>query len=119
MVSLGFSRNPPEEWMPGGIIILTHENKIAEMSFSDHCQIDFPFLEKSVQKKLKIFAWEVIENPEKSENPADLTKNPSKINGKCSKSSKHHALPTTSGNISDAFVYFFFTHQISIFFSIL
>ena len=35
MASLGFSRNPPEEWMSGGIIILTRETKIAEMKFSE------------------------------------------------------------------------------------
>ena len=39
--------------MSGGIIILTHETKIAEMSFSDHDKIDFQFLIKSVQPKLK------------------------------------------------------------------
>ena len=43
--------------MSGGIITLAHETKIAEMSFSDHGEIDFQFLEKSVQPKLKLFAW--------------------------------------------------------------
>ena len=32
---LGFSEIPPEEWVPGGIIILTHETKIAEMKLSE------------------------------------------------------------------------------------
>ena len=77
--------------MPGGIIILTHETKIAEMSFSDHGKIDFPFLEKSVQPKLKIFAWEFIENPKKSRNLAScleiLRKNHSNMFNK--KSLKH------------------------------
>ena len=65
---LGFSQNPPEEWMARGIIILTRETKIAEMSFLDHCQIDFPLKTFLGQPKLKIFAWEFIENPKKSGN---------------------------------------------------
>ena len=61
--------------MPGGIIILAHETKIAEMSFSDHGKIDFPFLEKSVQPKLKIFAWEFIENSKKSVKSGIVSRN--------------------------------------------
>ena len=48
--------------MAGGIIILTRQTKIAEMSFSDHRKIDFQFLEKSVQPKLKYFGRGDVEN---------------------------------------------------------
>ena len=52
--------------MPGGIIILARETKIAEMKLSGPSKNDFQLLKKSVQKKLKIFAWEVGEILEKS-----------------------------------------------------
>ena len=48
--------------MAGGIIILTRETKIAEMKLSGPTKNDFQLLKKSVQKKLKIFAWEIGEN---------------------------------------------------------
>ena len=59
---LRFSEIRPEEWVPGGIIILARETKIAEMKLSGPSKNDFQLLKKSVQKKLKIFAWEICEN---------------------------------------------------------
>ena len=63
---LRFSEILPEEWVPGGIIILARETKIAEMKLSEPYKNDFQLLTKSVQKKLKIFAWEIGENLKKS-----------------------------------------------------
>ena len=53
---LRFSEILPEGWVPGGIIILTRDTKIAEMNLSEPFKNDFQFSEKSVQKKLIIFA---------------------------------------------------------------
>ena len=61
---LGFSEIPPEEWVPGGIIILTYETKIAEMKLSEPSKNDFQFSKKHIQPKLKNFAWEISENLE-------------------------------------------------------
>ena len=55
--------------MPGGIIILTYETKIAEMKLSEPSKNDFQFSKKNLPK-LKIFAWEIgenLENPEISQ----------------------------------------------------
>ena len=53
VASLRFSEIPPEEWVPGGIKILTYETKIAEMKLSEPSKNDFQFLEKNIQPKLK------------------------------------------------------------------
>ena len=58
--------NLPEEWVPGGIIILARETKIAEMKLSEPYKNDFQFSKKSVQPKLKIFEWEIGGNLKKS-----------------------------------------------------
>ena len=39
-----FSRNPPERLAPGGTLISMQEAKTAEMSFSDHLEINFKIL---------------------------------------------------------------------------
>ena len=51
---LRFSEIPPEEWVPGGIKILTYETKIAEMKLSELSKNDFQIsknqkLSKSVE----------------------------------------------------------------------
>ena len=51
---LRFSEILPEGWVPGGIIILTRETKIAEMNLSEPFKNDFQSSEKSVEKKIKI-----------------------------------------------------------------
>ena len=50
--------------MPGGIIILTYETKIAEMKLSEPSKNDFQFSKKNIQPKLKKFAREIGENLE-------------------------------------------------------
>ena len=68
---LRFSEILPEEWVPGGIIILARETKIAEMKLSEPYKNDFQFSKKSIQPKLKFFAWEVGEILEKSRKSED------------------------------------------------
>ena len=63
---LRFSEILPEEWVPGGIIILARETKIAEMKLSEPYKNDFQFSKKSIKPKLKIFEWEIGENLKKS-----------------------------------------------------
>ena len=48
---LRFSEILPERWVPGGIIILTRETKIAEMNLSEPFKNDFQSSEKSAEKK--------------------------------------------------------------------
>ena len=57
---LRFSEILPERWVPGGIIILTRETKIAEMNLSEPFKNDFQSSEKSVEKKMKMFAWKIV-----------------------------------------------------------
>ena len=57
---LRFSEILPDEWVPGGIIILTRETKIAEMKLSEPYKNDFQLSKKLVQKKLTFFASEVV-----------------------------------------------------------
>ena len=45
-----FSEILPERWVPGGIIILTRETKIAEMNLSEPFKNDFQSSEKSAEK---------------------------------------------------------------------
>ena len=57
-VILRFSEIQPEGWVPGGIIILTRDTKIAEMNLSEPFKNDFQSSEKSVEMFLNI-AWEI------------------------------------------------------------
>ena len=54
-----FRKKPPERWVPGGIIILTRETKIAEMNFSEPFKNNFQSSEKSVEEKIKNIAWKI------------------------------------------------------------
>ena len=47
---LRFSEILPEEWVPGGIIILARETKIAEMKLSEPFKNNFQSSENSVEK---------------------------------------------------------------------
>ena len=65
---LRFSEIRPEEWVPGGIIILARETKIAEMKLSGPSKNDFQFLKKSVQKKLFFLCGKLVKFWKNQEN---------------------------------------------------
>ena len=78
---LRFSEILPEEWVPGGIIILPRETKIAEMKLSEPYKNDFQFLKKLIQPKLEIFECKISENLKKSGKIPDVMRQNPKYGG--------------------------------------